>query len=172
MGDPVTTAALLVASTAMSAAGSIASGAASKAAAQSEALQMEEAAKDARLQGQQEANTIRENSERIAARNRALRAVSGLDSSSGSFLAIQSEVKTTGESDAANAEYNANSQAGRYELQARSTRAAGNSAYITGLFGAGTSLLSGATKYRTATGNNLTKTGSGSRRNYGPSGVP
>ena len=171
MGDPITTG-LLVASTALSAAGSVASGAASRAAAKSEAAQMDENAKVARLQGKQEANAIREESDRIAARNRALRAVSGLDSSSGSFRSIQTEVRESGESDARNAEFNAISEGARYELQAKNTRAAGNAAFISGLFGGATSLLSGASKYKKATGNSLVKTGGGTTRNFGPSGVP
>lgn len=139
--------ALLAASTAISAGASIMGGMAASNAAKLEAAQAEEAARTRRLQGEQEANQIREEADSIRRRNIAIRAASGLDTSSGSFQAIQTEVANNAKNDARNAKINALSEANRFDLQAQQSRIEGKSAKIGGFVRAGGTLLSGGRDY-------------------------
>lgn len=144
MGDPVS----LIAAAALSAGTSIMKGRAASKAAALEAQQYREAAADRRIQAQQEAAQVAEEADRMRRRNIAVRAASGLDTSSASFGTIQSEIAADAADEIANVRFQGASEASRFELSAKQSQIAGKSAMRGGLLGAGTSLLRGYRTYK------------------------
>ena len=131
-----------IAGAALSAVGSIASGIAQSSEARRQAAYADANADLAKQQGRSEAQVIREKARRLAGQNRAAIGASGVDIS-GSFLDALADSDIDAELDAQTALWNSKLEARNYRAQAKSVRAQGRSALIGGIFGAGTSAISG-----------------------------
>jgi hypothetical protein len=131
-----------IAGAALSAVGSIASGLSQQSEARRQAAYLNANADLAERQGQSEAQIIREKARRLAGQNRAAVGASGVDIA-GSFLDALADSDIDAELDAQTALWNGKLEATNYRAQARSAKASGRSALLGGVFGAGTSAISG-----------------------------
>lgn len=141
--DPVTVTVATVAGTVLSAAGALYSGAQQKKQSDYQAAVYRQQAERERQIADLNARRIRNENERIAARQRALIAGSGGDLTSGSALLIQSEFAKDAAFEEALAVAGGDTNAIRLEQQAKLTKMEGRSAQTGSYFRAGTTLLKG-----------------------------
>jgi hypothetical protein len=131
-----------IAAAAVSAAGSLVSGVSQYSQGRSEAATAKTNAGLADQQAKSQAQVIREEARRLSGQNRAAIGASGVDIS-GSFLDALADSDIDAELDAQTALWNGKLEAANQRAQAKVSRAGGASALVGGIFGAGTSALSG-----------------------------
>ena len=129
-----------IAMAAIAAVGSLVSGISQNAQAKSQAQLSKANAEIAEDQSAVEANAIREKARRLSGQNRALIGASGVDIS-GSFLDALTDSDINAEVDAQTALYNGKIQSMNQRAQASAASAAGKSALVSGIFGAGTNAM-------------------------------
>ncbi|WP_395017727.1 hypothetical protein [Dongia sp.] len=131
-----------IAAAAVQAVGSIVSGASQNAQARGQAAYSKANAGLAEQQAQTQAQAIREKARRLAGQNRAAIGASGVDLA-GSYLDALADSDINAELDAQTALWNGKVEAANHLAQAKASKKAGSSALVGGLFGAGTSAISG-----------------------------
>jgi hypothetical protein len=131
-----------IAAAAVSAAGSLVSGISQYGQGKSQARYADANAGIAEQQADSQAAVIREKARRLSGQNRAAIGASGVDIS-GSFLDALADSDIDAELDAQTALWNGKLEAMNQRGQAKAARAVGTSALVGGIFGAGTSALSG-----------------------------
>jgi len=131
-----------IAAAAVSAAGSLVSGVSQYSQGKSEAAYASTNARLAAQQAQSQAQVIREKARRLSGQNHAAIGASGVDIS-GSFLDAIADSDIDAELDAQTALWNGKIDAMNQRARAKASKAAGRSALVGGIFGAGTSAVSG-----------------------------
>ncbi|MDQ7246226.1 virion core protein, T7 gp14 family [Dongia sedimenti] len=131
-----------IAAAAVQAVGSVVSGVSQYSQAKSQAAYAQTNAGLAEQQAESQAQAIREKARRLSGQNRAAIGASGVDLA-GSFLDALADSDIDAELDAQTALWNGKVEAANYRAQAEASKAAGSSALVGGLFGAGTSAISG-----------------------------
>jgi len=130
-----------IAMAAMAAVGSLVSGISQSQQAKGQAGVAKANAEMAEDQAATQASAIRDKARRLSGQNRALIGASGVDIS-GSFLDALQDSDIESELDAQTAIWNGKLEATNYRAQARAAKAAGSSALVKGIFGAGSSAMS------------------------------
>jgi hypothetical protein len=125
---------------AMAAVGSLVSGISQSQQAKGQAQVARANAEAADDQAASEAQAVRDKARRLSGQNRALIGASGVDIS-GSFLDALQDSDISSELDAQTALYNGKIQSMNYRAQASAASAAGQSALVSGIFGAGTNAM-------------------------------
>jgi hypothetical protein len=131
-----------IAAAAVQSVGSLVSGVSQYSQAKSEAAYARTNAGLAEQQAQSQAQVIREKAHRLSGQNRAAIGASGVDIS-GSFLDALADSDIDAELDVQTALWNGKLDAMNQRAQAKASKAAGRSALVGGIFGAGTSAASG-----------------------------
>lgn len=127
---------------AVQAVGSVVSGISQSSQAKSQAAYAKANAGLAEQQAESQAAVIREKARRLSGQNRAAIGASGVDIS-GSFLDALADSDIDAELDAQTARWNGKLEAMNQRGQANASRASGRSALVGGVFGAGSSAVSG-----------------------------
>lgn len=144
--EPTTLAVLTAVSTVVSAGAQFMQGQSAARAASANAAMAEEEAQRSRQAAAAEEQRNREQSRRVISAQRAAYGASGVVSEEGSPLLALADSASEAELDALSIRYSGETQSRRYMAQAASDRASASSYRMQGLVGAGTSLLSGATR--------------------------
>lgn len=139
--DPVT--ALAIGSTAIGAAGQLSQASAAQSAANMQAKIYESQAKTRAAQASFDESRVRDQVGAILGGQTAYYASSGLDVTQGSPVTIAAQTAAQGEVDAVLTRQKGQADAAGLNLQAEQERQAGKQAMMQGVFGAGTTLLSG-----------------------------
>ena len=139
----------IIASAAISAASAIQTGRYAKAAADAEAAEYKRQEQLAQLEATEEVNALKRDALKVAASNKALFAAkTGADpKESASFLALKESIETDLDREIGSVRLMGLSNAQKYRSAAYQSRLSGKSALIKGYASAGSSLLSGYTKY-------------------------
>jgi len=152
MADPATWAAIAtVAGTTMSAMSQIQQGKSTKQWSEYNAAIAERDALAAQQSAEYDAGEKRKETERLLGRQRALYGKAGV-TLEGSPLLLMEETASQGELDALMIEREGKLKAGNYQSEAALSRMKGSSAQKAGYYGAGSSLLTGASSAMTAYG--------------------
>lgn len=136
--------ALLIAGTAVSAAGAIQAGNQQQAALDAQAAARERQANEQRAVSQREAAARRNNAEQVLSRQRAVAAASGGGASDKTVLDIMGDTEAEGDFQAASALYEGETQGRNLDYQAGIDRMEARNARLSGFINAGSTVLSGA----------------------------
>jgi len=131
-----------IAAAAATAIGSVVSGVSQYSQAKSQAAYANANAGIAEQQAETQAQAIREKARRLSGQNRAAIGASGVDLA-GSFLDALADSDINAELDAQTALWNGKIEAANQRAQAKAAKSGGRSALVGGIFGAGTSAISG-----------------------------
>jgi len=143
--DPIT--ALMIGSTALSAGGSLMSGIENSRVARIQASMAEQKAKTELAQGAYREQETRRQIDAVLGGQQAYFAANGLDPAQGSPVALAASSAGRGEVDALLQRYSAVRDATTSRVEAENYRQQGRQALLSGIFGAGTALLSAGTQY-------------------------
>lgn len=140
----------LIASTVFGAVSSVQQGMAANAAAKYNARVSENNARQAELSAKYDEDRHRDNVMRLMGSQRARYAAAGIDPNSDTALDVMADTAIQSELDALALRYGGKVQSSAYKDQANLDRAAGKNAMMAGYMGAGGSLLTGYSDYKTA----------------------